>query len=413
MLEINPFLNCGQAVVVTTFPFECDNPMDLQFGADGNFYLLTYGDGFFTPNADAGMYRWEYTKGPQRPRAVIGATPTNGQAPLTVQFRSDGSRDEDPGDSITFAWDFDADGTVDSTSPNPSHVYTANGVYTARLTVTDSTGKSDSKSTVITVGNTAPTLTVNTPLDGDFFAFGQNVPFTVTGSDPEDGPIDSETECARVTVTFVLVHDTHGHAEDSMPATWDAGVCRGVLGTDAGDASHGGYLAGGINASFTDTAQGSIPALETTTQHVLQLRRHEVEDAQEIFGVTHTNAEGTRAVSSIDPGDWIALNNRINLTNMNKEITFRYAGGAAGSTAGVTPRMAVEIRQGSPTGTVLATATLTATGTNNNTYVSQTFPLDYAGSQRLYLVFQSVAGGPTTAMGNLNWVEFSGPGVAP
>ena len=27
-------------------PFECDNPMDMQFGADGAFYLLTYGNGF-------------------------------------------------------------------------------------------------------------------------------------------------------------------------------------------------------------------------------------------------------------------------------------------------------------------------------------------------------------------------------
>ena len=85
--------------------------MDLQFGADGNFYLLTYGDGFFTANADAGMYRWEYTKGPEAPHAVIGATPTNGPAPLTVQFSSAGSGDDDPGDSITFAWDFDNDGT--------------------------------------------------------------------------------------------------------------------------------------------------------------------------------------------------------------------------------------------------------------------------------------------------------------
>ena len=75
VLEINPFLDCGAAFVVTAFPFECDNPMDLQFGADGNFYLLTYGDGFVAANADAGMYRWEYTKGPQAPRAVVSATP--------------------------------------------------------------------------------------------------------------------------------------------------------------------------------------------------------------------------------------------------------------------------------------------------------------------------------------------------
>jgi PKD repeat protein/type 1 glutamine amidotransferase len=413
VLEINPFLNCGQAVIVTTFPFECDNPMDLQFGADGNFYLLTYGDGFFTPNADAGMYRWEYTKGPQRPRAVIGATPTNGVAPLTVQFSSAGSRDEDPGDSITFAWDFDNNGTVDSTAPSPSFVYTANGVYTARLTVTDSTGKSDSASTVITVGNTAPTLTINTPLNGDFFTFGQTIPFTVTGSDAQDGAIDSPAECARVTVTFVLIHDTHGHAEDSTPATWDpaASVCRGVLGTDAGDASHGGYLAGGINASFTDNPQGSIPALETTTQHVVQLRRQELEDAQEMAGLTTTAAEGGRAVSSIDPGDWVALNNRFDLTNMNKEITIRYGAGAAGVAAG-TPRLAVEVRQGAVDGPLLTSITLGATGAaNNNTYASRTAPLTFTGSQRLFLVFRSVTGGPTTGLGNLNWVEFSGSGA--
>ena len=110
-----------------SFPFECDNPMDMQFGTDGNFYLLTYGDGFFQSNPDAGMYRWEYVKGQRKPQATIGATPTDGIAPLRVQFSSDGSRDPDPGDSIRFAWDFDGNGTVDSTDPNPEHVYTANG----------------------------------------------------------------------------------------------------------------------------------------------------------------------------------------------------------------------------------------------------------------------------------------------
>jgi hypothetical protein len=45
-----------------------------------------------------------------------------------------GSGDDDPGDSITFAWDFD-----------------------------------------ITVGNIAPTVTVTTPVDGDFFGSGAGV----------------------------------------------------------------------------------------------------------------------------------------------------------------------------------------------------------------------------------------------
>ena len=45
--------------------------MDMQWGADGKFYLLTYGDGFFNINPDAGMYRWEYVKGQRAPKAVL------------------------------------------------------------------------------------------------------------------------------------------------------------------------------------------------------------------------------------------------------------------------------------------------------------------------------------------------------
>ena len=121
-------------------------------------------------------------------------------------------------------------------------MYAQNGVYTARLTVTDSSGKTATQTTTITVGNTAPVLTLSSPVNGDFFAWGDDVPFTVTGTDAEDGPID----CSRVTVTFVLVHDQHGHGEDSATG------CTGTLPTDPDDASHGGYIAGGISVSYTD-----------------------------------------------------------------------------------------------------------------------------------------------------------------
>ena len=33
------------------------------------------------------------------------------------------------------------------------------------------------------------------------------------------------------------------------------------------------------------------------------------------------------------------------------------------------------------------------------------------GSRRLYLVFRQADGGPATGFGNLNWVEFTGPGI--
>ena len=97
--------------------------MDMAWGKDGAFYLLTYGNGFFTANSDAGMYKWEYVKGARAPRAVLTADKTDGGVPLTVNFSSAGSLDQDPGDSIRYEWDF-GDGSPISEEANPTHTYT-------------------------------------------------------------------------------------------------------------------------------------------------------------------------------------------------------------------------------------------------------------------------------------------------
>ena len=409
VFKINSLFDCGAVATNSAFQFECDNPMDLQFGPDGTFYLLTYGDGFFAANADAGMYKWEYVKGQRAPTGVLSTNRTNGPAPLAVEFSSAGSRDLDPGDGLTFEWDFDNNGTVDSTAPNPTHTYTTPGRFTAKLTVKDSSGKSDSKSTVITVGNSAPVISINIPADGGFFEWGQHIPYAVSVTDAEDASID----CSRVEVTFVLIHDTHGHAEQNKFG------CSGYLDTDAADASHGGYIAGGVSVSYTDNgATGGVPALSTTKQSVVQIKRQQVEYAQDQSGTTlaatpagETDPGGGQVRSSLDPGDFLAINNVVSLTNVIKQVTFRYAGGAAGVPVG-TDRASVEMRLDSPTGPIASTATLKSTGTNNNTYTSQTFPLDFAGSHRVYFVFRTVSGGPATGLGNINWVEFSGAGIA-
>jgi PKD repeat protein len=405
VLKINNLLDCGQALITTAFPFECDNPMDTQFGADGNFYMLTYGDGFFTANPDAGLYRFEYVAGPQRPQAVLEATPTSGTAPLTVQFSSEGSRDPDENDSIRFEWDFDSDGTVDSVDPSPAHTYTANGVYTARLTVFDASGKSDVKTIRITVGNTAPAVTIDVPADGDFFEWGQSIPFSVTVVDPEDGAID----CSRVEVSLVLVHDGHGHGESTVTG------CQGDLPTGADLAFHGGYLAAGISATYTDGGGGGQPALSTTKQHVVQTRRQQPEFSQDARGLTYpaVNAVepdpgGGQVAASIDNGDHTSLNNRYSFANMDKSITFRFAQAtAAGAVRGI-----ADVRLDSVTGPVVASCTLLSTG-GANTYTNQTCPFTetVSGSRRIYVTFRPAPGGPATNFGQLNWVQFSGAGV--
>jgi PKD repeat protein/type 1 glutamine amidotransferase len=405
VLKINDALSCGGVGTprAQAFGFECDGPMDAQFGDDGNLYLLTYGNGFFVQSAQAGMYRWSYVKGQRAPNAVMSADRTDGPAPLTVQYSSEGTRDPDPGDALSFEWDFDGNGSVDSTDPNPTHTYTQLGVYTARLVVKDPAGNSDVKTLTITVGNTSPTVTVNTPVDGDFFEWGENVPYTVTVTDPEDGPID----CNRVVVQFVLVHDQHAHGGESKTG------CSGVFTTNPDDATHGGSIAGSVNASYTDLGANGQPALTGQALAIVQNRIQQIEFVQEQNGTNAANTNdptgGGQHRTGIDPGDWIALDRRYYLGNMDKKIRFRYAGGGGGQPVG-NDRMAVEIRSGSQTGPIITTVTLKATGTNNNTWSTQEFDLDFAGSQRLFLVFRSVPGGPTAGMGNINWVGFTGTG---
>jgi cytochrome c len=85
-------------------------------------------------------------------------------------------------------------------------------------------------------------------------------------------------------------------------------------------------------------------------------------------------------------------------------------GGGPGAPPGH-PGALVQSRAGPPHGPIVTTVTLAATS-GNTAYSSQAFPLPLVGSERLYLVFRAVPGGTVTAnFGNLNWVDFSGPGV--
>lgn len=81
----------------------------------------------------------------QAPIANFSARPTSGHKPLAVAFTNNS---QPIGCPITsWAWDFDGNGTIDSTAENPgSHTYAIKGNYDVRLTVTSAGG---STSTVV------------------------------------------------------------------------------------------------------------------------------------------------------------------------------------------------------------------------------------------------------------------------
>jgi PKD repeat protein len=117
---------------------------------------------------------------PPAPVADFSGTPTSGPAPLSVAF-TDGSTNS----PTSWAWDFDNDGSVDSTAQNPTYIYTAAGTYSVKLTATNAGGPGSLVRTdYVTVSEAPPppaTFTVVTSADS---RVSQQYATSIYGSDP-------------------------------------------------------------------------------------------------------------------------------------------------------------------------------------------------------------------------------------
>ena len=109
------------------------NPVYLTIGPGGDLVYVDYDGGT--------IHRLTYSGGGgnQAPTAAPSATPTSGAAPLAVAFSGTASSDPEGG-ALTYAWDFDGNGTDDATTATANFTYTTVGTYAARLRVTDHAG---------------------------------------------------------------------------------------------------------------------------------------------------------------------------------------------------------------------------------------------------------------------------------
>jgi PKD repeat protein len=88
------------------------------------------------------------TPGNTPPLASFTATPSSGDAPLTVNFNASTSNDSD-GTIVSYMWDFD-DGSAGS-GISANHVFSAAGTYSVTLTVTDNDGGKNTTNRTVTV----------------------------------------------------------------------------------------------------------------------------------------------------------------------------------------------------------------------------------------------------------------------
>lgn len=128
--------------------------------------------------------------------AAFSASPTQGSPPLNAAFTDDSA--STAGAIVSWAWDFDNNGTIDSVLQDPAFSYSSPGLYTVSLTVTD------------TVGNT------DTEIKADYIR--------VESDTDGDGVIDSQDNCPSISNPGQTDGDADGVGDacDNCPADSNA-----------------------------------------------------------------------------------------------------------------------------------------------------------------------------------------------
>ncbi len=244
-----------QPTSVSRFATNVPRPTEVRFGPDGALYYNSR-SGF---GGVQGIWRIAYVGGSNRqPVAASVASPDSGAAPLSVVLDATGSSDPDQ-DPLAYAWDLGDGGT----SPDPlvGHTY-PQGVYTARVNVTDDGGLSALGPPLrIVSGNRRPTAVLVTPASGATYNAGGTIQYSGTASDPEEGNL----ACSRFTWQVLFHHNDHVHP-------------------------YLGPIQGACNGSFVTATRGET---ETTVWYEVRLT---VEDSGQPIGTTGT----LTASSSVD-----------------------------------------------------------------------------------------------------------------
>jgi glucose/arabinose dehydrogenase len=178
-------------------------------GASHGLYYASYANG-------GEIRRLEYTGVLNRPPvASVSAIPDSGPAPLEVTLDGSASADPDPGDVLTYHWDFgDGSPPLETSTSSVKHTYGLSSplppprIYTVTLRVSDGKGAVSDPATVrVNVGNTPPVPTIETPRSDLRFRVGQPLVLEGSATDAEDGALPDTS----LTWQVIRVHDDHTH----------------------------------------------------------------------------------------------------------------------------------------------------------------------------------------------------------
>lgn len=181
--------------------------IDMQYGPEGDLYILEYGSAWFRGNDNARIVKIEYNGGNRKPIVVAKADKVAGALPFTVTLSSEGTLDYDQYDhgKLSYEWKIQSDNGFSQTltEANPTLTLDKAGVYQVTFTATDTKGEKNSQFLELKSGNEPPVVDIHILRGNKTFYFENNsIDYEITVSDKEDGTVGQGIQMNEVAVNF-------------------------------------------------------------------------------------------------------------------------------------------------------------------------------------------------------------------
>ncbi len=165
-------------------------PIDMEMGPDGKIYVLDYGKGWFTSNAETSLYTIEFNHKNLPPRPVeLLADKTGGKPPFNVHFSLYGGNDPE-GKALTYRWNFGYGNYKETKTPKIDYSFPVEGIFNVSVEVIDNQGLiTKSNSIAINAGNDVPRVNIALTGNSQFYFPEAPTSYSINIDDTEDGNV--------------------------------------------------------------------------------------------------------------------------------------------------------------------------------------------------------------------------------
>ena len=163
-----------------------NSPIDVEMGPDGKLYVLEYGNGWFSKNADAGISRIDFNSGNRSPKVhELKVDKTSGDLPLKITATVEAKDPEN--DKLRYIWNLGNGIKKETDEPKLEYNLTQAGDYPVSVEVRDDKSDSATSNTVnVYAGNAAPAVSILLAGNKTFYFPGTPVAYKVDIEDKDD-----------------------------------------------------------------------------------------------------------------------------------------------------------------------------------------------------------------------------------